>query len=185
MRSAGESMTRPTGTAQAKPTPRHPVRRRPETADTSTATAAATRGIAQITSILNSDLIVSMSTRFVGHDPSLAQLDGPVAAGQGGGAVGDDEDADVVVGRGECRGDGFVGVGVEVGGRLIEDEDAWLDEQGPGDGDPGALAAGQSGAGFADGCAEAAWQTRSRVEEPCSTCGLFDVVVVGVRAAEA
>ncbi|OKI25727.1 hypothetical protein A6A25_32545 [Saccharothrix sp. CB00851] len=43
-------------------------------------------------------------------------------AGQGGGAVGDDQDTDVVTCRGERGGDG--GVGVEVGGGLVQDEHA-------------------------------------------------------------
>ena len=65
--------------------------------------------------------------------------------------------------------DGGLGLGVEVGGRLVEDDDPRLGQQQPGDRQALALAAGQAVAALADDGVEAVGERRARAS-PSRAC---------------
>src|SRR5690606_5213820 len=67
-----------------------------------------------------------------------------------GDAVGDDEDGAVAGGGEEFPDDAGLPAFVDRAGGLVEDEDRGVGEQGPGQGEPLALAAGKGGAAFAE-----------------------------------
>ena len=101
--------------------------------------------------------------------------------------MGDDEDAGAAAGGepGEAALEVGGALGVEVRGRLVEDQEAGLGEEHAGGGDPLALAAGDVGAGLADLGVEA---LRQRVDPGAEADRLergVDLGVGGAGAAEA
>ena len=77
-------------------------------------------------------------------DAPGGQHDDAVGPGGGGQAVGDDDGRAAPGQRAHGRGDPGLAAKVEVGGRLVEEEDGGVDEPGPGQGEQLALAARQS-----------------------------------------
>src|SRR5580704_2463714 len=84
---------------------------------------------------------------LVHDEDGVSALDCREAMGdEDGGATGDH--------AGECEANAELGVGVDRGGGLVEDEDAGIVSEGAGEADELLLAGGEGGAAFADGLGE-------------------------------
>src|ERR1700744_3887871 len=83
-------------------------------------------------------------------DLAVFEDDDLAGAAGGGEAVGDDDGGAAVEEALEASLDRFLGPHVDVGGRLVEDQDAGLGEEGAGEGDELALARREGDAALAD-----------------------------------
>ncbi len=93
-----------------------------------------------------------------GGDGAAVKYDDRGGIADGGEAVGDDEDrfADDEVFEGEL--DGGLAIAIEGAGGLVENENGGVAEKGAGEGDPLFLAAGETGAAFANDGLIALWK---------------------------
>src|SRR3546814_3611853 len=84
------------------------------------------------------------------HDAAFVDDDDPVGHAYRGQAVGDDQDRAVLADRAHVAHHRMLGLVVERAGGLVEDQDAWIGDQRPGDGQALALPTRERGAVFTD-----------------------------------
>src|SRR5215218_10764694 len=105
----------------------------------------------------------------------------PVGVDDGRQPVGDDQAGPAGQGGGQGLLDVDLGLGVEVGGGLVEDDDGRVGQQQPGDGQALLLAAGQPVAALADHRLPALGQALDQVQDPGRPAGVLDLLQGGVR----
>ena len=115
-----------------------------------------------------------MGAKF--YDASLMQDGDRVGVADGGNAVGDEDGGATAHDFAEMIEDFVLGVGVDAGKGIVEDEDAGAAEKGAGDGGALLLAAGESDAAFADGGVVAFGEAFDVVGDVGGFGGGFDVV---------
>ena len=108
----------------------------------------------------------------------------PVRVLHGGQAVGDDQGRPPGHGLGQGKLDQTLVLGVQGAGGLVEQQDRGVPHQGPGNGDPLALPAGQGLAPLPQGLVEAIGQGRDETRRLRRLGGLFDLGPGGGLAAE-
>ena len=108
-----------------------------------------------------------------------------VGVADGGEPVGDDDGGAAFEGLVEGGLDGGLGGVVQGGGGFVEDDDAGLGEQQPGDGEALAFPAGEAVAALPDDGVEAVGQVGDEVGEAGAAQGVEDLLVVGGGAGQA
>src|SRR5215217_2214831 len=105
----------------------------------------------------------------------------PVGVDDGRQPVGDDQAGPALQGGGQRLLDVDLGLGVEVGGGLVEDDDGRVGQQQPGDGQALLLAAGQPVAALPDHRLPALGQALDQVQDPGGATGVLDLLQGRVR----
>ena len=108
-----------------------------------------------------------------------------VGAADGREAVGDDEGGAALHEEVEAVLDHGFGLGVEGAGGFVEDEDARVGENGAGDGDALALAAGELDAALADDGVVAFGEALGELVDAGDAAGFHELLLGGVGAGEA
>ncbi len=118
------------------------------------------------------------------YDLALFYDEDLVGSADGGETVGYDEGGAALHEEVEAVLDHGFGLGVEGAGGLVEDEDAGVGEDGAGDGDPLALAAGELDAALAYDGVVLLGKTLGELVDAGDAAGIYELLFGGVRAAE-
>src|SRR5829696_1840665 len=113
-------------------------------------------------------------------DPAAVDDQDPVGVDDGRQPVGDDQAGPALEGGGQGLLDVDLGLGVEVGGGLVEDDDGRVGQQQPGDGQALLLPARQPVAALADHRLPPLGQALDQVQDPGRPAGVLDLLQGGV-----
>src|SRR5215212_419361 len=114
-------------------------------------------------------------------DPAAVDDQDPVGVDDGRQPVGDDQAGPALEGGGQGPLDLHLGLGVEVGGGLVEDDDGRVGQQQPGDGQALLLPARQPVAALADHRLPPFGQAFDQVQDPGPPAGVLDLLQARVR----
>ena len=117
------------------------------------------------------------------HDPAVTHDEDEVGVAHGGEAVGDDEGGAAADDRVDCGLDALLRDGVHGGGRLVEDEDLRLGENGAREGDELLFAGGEQIAALADVAVEPLLKAVNDLRRGDELQRLPDLLLRGVRVA--
>ena len=145
----GPNRAGPAAAGRRAPRPVVGTRCRSSAASSASASSSNSAGLGQHLGVERCGL-EQLGVGPVGHDLVLVQQDHPVGQGDGGQPVGDDQGGPALHLDPQSGMDPLLHLDVDGAGGVVEHHDGRVDQQGPGDGDPLPLAAGEGVAPLAD-----------------------------------
>lgn len=117
-------------------------------------------------------------------DAALHKDSDLVSVAGGRDAMGDEDRSSSLHDTGESLENALLGVGIDGGQSVVEDENAWIADDGPGDGRALFLAAGEGDSALANHGVEAARELEDLGADVGDGCRLFDLLVGGLRGSK-